>query len=593
MFRKIVKFIKRIWCDDMLEMVGDFETTTNPDDVRVWASCLVDIDTLKVKHLGNNIEGMFEFLKNKNTRVFFHNLKFDGEFILHHVMAKMGYKHNDSKEGGTFQTLITDTGQFYQITVYFEKKNKRYKKVVFQDSLKKLPFKVEKIAKSFKLPIAKGSIDYNTPRAVGHELTEEEKEYIINDCMIVAQALKLQFAEGLTKMTIGSDSLSQFKESIGQAKFEKMFPVLPYLLDKEIRRAYKGGFTYVNPVFKDKRLQGICFDVNSLYPSVMRFCPMPWGFPIPFTGEYVPDVFYPLFIQRLSCEFVLKPGHIPCIQLKNNRAFIATHYLESSNGEIVDLTLTNVDLALFLEHYDVYNLEYILGYKFKSYSGIFNKFIDKWNGVKESSEGGIRELAKLRLNNLYGKFATNPESFTKSPYLSENGVVKYTVNDIELRDAVFTPVGAFITSYARDKTIRTAQALYSRFIYADTDSIYIVGPDVPIGLEIHPTHLGAWKFEGEFTDSKFLRAKTYMKTEAISIEEWDKLPPENQKKYQLNAPKMRYEHIEVKCAGMPDNVKELVNYDNFEVGSAFPGKLTPKRFAGGVVLTPCDFTIKR
>jgi hypothetical protein len=112
----------------MIKLMADFETTTQEDDVRVWASCLVDIDTLKVVDLSNNIDGFFAYVKNKNTRVWFHNLKFDGEFIIYHLMAKMGFKHNDSKEPGTFQTLITDTGQFYQITIYFDKFNKRYMK---------------------------------------------------------------------------------------------------------------------------------------------------------------------------------------------------------------------------------------------------------------------------------------------------------------------------------------------------------------------------------------------------------------------------------------------------------------------------------
>ena len=69
----------------MIRLVGDFETTTQEEDVRVWASCLVDIDSLEVAQLGNDIEGFIEYVEDKNTTVYFHNLKFDGEFILHLV----------------------------------------------------------------------------------------------------------------------------------------------------------------------------------------------------------------------------------------------------------------------------------------------------------------------------------------------------------------------------------------------------------------------------------------------------------------------------------------------------------------------------
>ena len=48
----------------------------------------------------------------------------------------------------------------------------------------------------------------------------------------------------------------------------------------------------------------------------------------------------------------------------------------------------------------------------------------------------------------------------------------------------------------------------------------------------------------------------------------------------------------VTCAGMPDNVKKLVSYENFKTGSTFNGKLMPKRYRGGIILEETTFTIK-
>ena len=96
--------------------------------------------------------------------------------------------------------------------------------------------------------------------------------------------------------------------------------------------------------------------------------------------------------------------------------------------------------------------------------------------------------------------------------------------------------------------------------------MHLVGQEPPEGLEIHPTHLGAWKNEGCFEDSKFLRAKTYMETVDGKTK--------------------------VTCAGMPDNVKEKVTYDNFCPGSTFDGKLMPRRYPGGIILEETTFTIK-
>ena len=74
----------------------DFETTTDPLDVRVWASCAVDIETLETAFIGNSIDSFFEWLSDKNTVCYFHNLKFDGEFILSYLLTH-GYKYSDSK----------------------------------------------------------------------------------------------------------------------------------------------------------------------------------------------------------------------------------------------------------------------------------------------------------------------------------------------------------------------------------------------------------------------------------------------------------------------------------------------------------------
>ena len=66
-----------------------------------------------------------------------------------------------------------------------------------------------------------------------------------------------------------------------------------------------------------------------------------------------------------------------------------------------------MDLKLFKEHYDIFNVKYIDGWKFKGMRGMFSQYIDKW--IEKKNEGtitknkGIRTLAKLMLNSLYRK----------------------------------------------------------------------------------------------------------------------------------------------------------------------------------------------
>lgn len=327
---------------------------------------------------------------------------------------------------------------------------------------------------------------------------------------------------------------------------------------------------------------GTVLDVNSLYPSVMYEKELPFGEPIFFQGEYKQDKVYSLYIQMITCSFKLKKNKIPTIQIKNNRSFFrANEYLESSQNEIVCLVLTNVDLKLFFEQYDVYDLEYICGWKFKGITGIFKDYIDKWITKKNKAtlEGnkGQRTLAKLMLNALYGKFATSLDVQSKIPYLGEDEIIHYSLSEKEQKDGIYLPIGAFITAYAREKTIRTSQAIkdysiekYGKdlYYYSDTDSIHTGLPieELKKFCDIDPVKLGAWKHEGDFTKARFVRQKCYL--EEIDGE------------------------INITCAGMPKSCYDFVKWETFKTGFTCGGKLTFKHVKGGVILVETDFTIK-
>lgn len=550
-----------------MRFTADFETTTNPDDCRIWATGICSIDEKLDFCYGNNIEYfLWHASKHKNATYYFHNLKFDGEFIINHLFRNdFSYLTNRRYlTPHSFTTLISDKGQFYSMEIMLDEGNR----IKILDSLKILPFSVDEIAKGFNLPINKLEIDYSKEREIGHKLDEQEVDYLRVDVEIMARSLKILFDQGLTQMTQGSNALHDYKKIIGKKNFARWFPIPTY--DFDIRQSYKGGFTYCDPRFQGMDIgEGIVLDVNSLYPSVMYYEKLPYGEGIFFEGKYMKDDLYDLHVQMLTCQFELKENHIPTIQLKNNLSFIPTQYLSSSGDEEVTMCLTSVDLKLFFEHYNVYNITYHSGWKFKSTTGLFKDYIDKWNKIKvESTINGnkaMRTLAKLMLNALYGKFALNPHVQSKHPYF-EDDMVKYRLGEKETRDPIYIPVGTFITAWARYKTISSAQKVYDRFLYADTDSLHLIGTEIPAELEIDPVKLGAWKHESTFTRARFIRQKTY-------IEEIDG-------------------NINITCAGMPSRCYQHVTWDNFVKGSSFPGKLQFTHVKGGIVLKDIDFTIK-
>lgn len=554
------------WVDteevEMKMYSADFETTTDIDDCRVWAWAVCDIDDIDDIAHGNDMISFLEYCESLcNCKMYFHNLGFDGAFIIDHL-ERAGWIWTDERVSWhSYKTLISDMNQVYAIELYFSEK--RYVKIY--DSFKIIPLSVKNMAKAYNLPIQKGSIDYEAKREIGHQLTDEEIEYIDGDVKITAYVLSQFFAQGLTRITAGSNALQDYKNMCGGHKnFRYAYPVLSDEEDEFIRAAYRGGFTYVKPDRVGKRVgNGMVFDVNSLYPSVMASCDgeiLPLGNPLWFDGEPEKDDSRPLWIASITCEFELKPEHIPSLQIKSNWRFKPTEYLESSNG-IVNVILTNVDWELMNEQYDILFHEFNGGYSFQASPDQFKEYVSKWTAVKvdagKMGNSGLRQIAKLMLNSLYGKFATRTKVVSRKPVMDDD-VVRYVDMEPENRDPVYLPVGVFVTAYARRKTIRAAQSVYDRFVYADTDSLHILGDELPDVLEVDDYELGKWAHENDFEDGKFLGAKCY--AELVDGE------------------------LVVHVSGMPSRCHSGVTLDNFEIGARYYGKLYPRRVHGGIVL---------
>lgn len=601
----------------MGSFVADFETTTNINDCRVWAYAICEVGNKDEVVIGTTIDEFMDWnMKRKeNDTVFFHNLKFDSQFIMNWLF-KNGYTHTTEptqKASKTFNTLISDKGLFYQVEVIFEKKGKKVNKVVFQDSLKLIPLSVDAIAKSFKLPISKLKIDYDAHNdlPIGSPLTKGEEEYIKHDVQIVAHAIEYFYSQGLNKMTIGSCALTEYKKLIKKRNFDRYFPTPKY--HDDVKQSYRGGFTYLNPKYAEKTVgKGLVLDVNSLYPSVMYDSYLPFGTPIFFNGKYEHDPIYPIYTQMIKCQFEIKKNKIPTIQIKYGYSFRANEYLTTSGDTEVVLCLNSVDLELFLDHYDVYNLEYISGWKFKATKGLFTEYIDKWSNnkiqAKKDGNHGLYLISKLFLNSLYGKFGTDTRVRSKIPYYGEDDEIHYKDGKTEYKDGIYIAMASFITSYARKKTITSAQKVMNnynnglskaQFVYADTDSLHIVlnGEDEQeflknCELDIHPTKLGAWDNESKFISAKFLRQKCYIEKEIITEDDYLKgIKEENN--YLYSKDKKGYYKLKITVAGMPTTCYPYVNFDNFNIGASYKGKKQPKIVPGGVVLSEIDFTIKK
>lgn len=622
--------------------MGDFETTVfdNQTYTEVWAAAMVPFWTEEVSIL-HSIDDMFNKLKNLygNICIFFHNLKFDGSFWIpfleqtlklqqaYMVLEKDGqktYRWIEQKymQNNTYKYMISDRGQWYNIII---KVNNKF--IEIRDSLKLLPFSVEEIGRSFKTKHKKLTMEYKGVRYAGCEITDEEKEYIANDVLVVKEALEIMFNEGHNGVTIGSCCLKEFKKTYDKWDYQIFFPNLYDMkIDEEygaptagdyVRKAYRGGWCYLVPekagwIHKD----GLTADVNSLYPSMMssqsgnRY---PVGKPTFWKGDYIPEQARKpgrYYFVRVRTRFYLRKNYLPFIQLKNSFLYIGTENLTTSdvrdeNGNYcetvempdgtlrstaVTMTMTMTDWELFKKHYELVDTEILDGCWFFSKIGIFDEYIDKYAEMKKTSKGARRTLAKLFLNNLYGKEAASTDSSFKIAYVKEDGVIGFFPVKENAKAPGYIPCGAAITSYSRCFTITAAQQNYygpneRGFIYADTDSIHCdLKPEEVKGITVHPTEFCCWKLESYWDEAIFTRQKTYI--EHVTHEDGEP----------IETP-----FYDVKCAGMPKKSKQIFldkmeadEYDltDFKIGLKVEGKLTPKRIRGGVVLQETTYEMR-
>ena len=617
----------------------DFETTvySGQQDTEVWASAVVELGTEDVTILHSIGETLQYFRSLKcNMICYYHNLKFDGNFWLYYLIHDLGWKQATHKnEDGTidwdakwhllnneFEYMISDEGQWYSITM----KVNNYI-IQLRDSLKLLPFSVKAIGKAFQTKHQKLNMEYTGLRYAGCEITPEEQRYIANDVLVVKEALEIMFSQGNNKMTIGSCCMAEYKALTGKYQYDEWFPNLYDIpIDKDlhgednagdwIRHSYKGGWCYLvkgkeNNIYKD----GTVADVNSLYPSMMssesgnRY---PIGLPHFWTGNFIPkeaQINNRYFFIRFRTKFYIKHNMLPFIQIKGSWLYKGTEMLETSDvrnpkdGKYYDkyydkeerlqdatvmLTLTCTDYKLFREHYDVKDFEILDGCWFETEIGIFDDYINKYKEIKMNSKGARRTLAKLFLNNLYGKMATNTNSSFKLAYLKDDGSIGFETIDQNHKKPGYIAVGSAITSYARNFTIRAAQANYygadkAGFIYADTDSIHCDLPADKIkGIRVDDRAFCCWKLESSWDKAVFVRQKTYI--EHVTMEN---LEP-------IDKP-----YWNVKCAGMPERCKQVYlnehagkELEDFHVGLKVKGKLLPKRIRGGVLLVETEYEMR-
>ena len=308
------------------------------------------------------------------------------------------------------------------------------------------------------------------------------------------------------------------------------------------------------------------FDFCSLYPSVQVKYPYPTGKPeiilkkdLPSIKDFVYDngdkyfglvklrilppndllfpvlpiivnkkLFFPLCIKCSEDQL----SSTDCYHTDFERSWIGTYvsvevfkaieegYVILEIYEIWNFKRTPDLFKSYIQHFIKQKLEasgYPTGVETDLEKDEYIKHVKDKDGIQLTKEDikrnpPSRTLAKLCLNNLWGKFCQNPDKtqtkicsdytefieavFESNKIISslfmtdKKAVIDYKVPLEEIKPGRYTniPIGAFTTAYARLELYKIMKQLDDRLLYVDTDSLIFISspekPDPPLGSSL-------------------------------------------------------------------------------------------------------------
>lgn len=444
--------------------------------------------------------------------VYFHNLNFDFQFIRDEIYLDY-LTHEDSH-------IIANNGKIIAVKVG---------NLELRDSAMKIPGKLKNIAPLVgleKLESPRGNFDYGWWKT----LTEDDFPYVDQDARIVYRAMKMLHEHGDTFMTQASDGFHEMRATYnkehspngkvgrGATPWVKHYPRLSYGMDARIRRAYYGGINLsfhkgLNVASPDAPI--VHEDVNSEYPTVMRYDPLPYGEPIVITDkEELKD--WELYVLFAQFKLNLKEGMIPWFKPKN----VLTRLEEDDDFDEVawkhpiehmddfePITLSSVDIMTLRQFYDV-KIRFPKNwwaYGFRSEIGAHATYLDKWYlskaEAKAKHDDVLKQRSKLKLNSCYGRFGMRVENeeygFIYDPEIDSHVIHKDTLAIEDMTAPIdkpsYIPMAVFVCAWARHRLLQNVLDVGPEtVIHADTDSVIHQSPPSSFS---HGTEMGAWKIE--------------------------------------------------------------------------------------------------
>lgn len=389
-------------------------------------------------------------------------------------------------------------------------------KITFRDSSALLPFSLKKITENFGVSHAKKDWDHDKTTGV----TEELLEYLKYDLLGLYQSLEAYYSTAIIRKAGQSTTQAGQSIRILRGYLKRPIYALTESIDSEIRPAFFGGRTEIfKPFYRDRKKPLFCFDVNSLYPTVMGA-----------QGNHFPNKFdHETYVYEKNKLGIYRCRvHVPDMYVPPHGVALEGKYLFPTGTFDAFLTTPEIEYGKTLGvSYDITK-----GWIFSDGGEIFSAFIKDLYDIRLNSKSKVEStIAKLLMNSCYGRFALRAD---RQNIVFDDGSVglrplrelkvgdktyRLMTKDIELSSFSNVAAGCYVTAYARihmHKLMLQAGKNGSEMYYTDTDSMYTTH-DFQTG-----TGLGALKLEDTVFDACFLLPKTYRAGDKIVMKGFDK-----------------------------------------------------------------------
>lgn len=394
--------------------------------------------------------------------------------------------------------------------VFMDHRGKEIHKCSFRDSSALLPFGLESLTNSFGVEHKKQKWDHEKTTGVTNELVE----YLMDDCRGLYEVLDKFYNWDLIKASGPASTMAGQAMKVFRTFLHRPIKSLKNHNDAFVRSSYFGGRTEIfKPLFLGNKNQKLyCYDVNSLYPYIMRECEFPTNFRST-TFDYLPDEmgFYEAVIDVPKNMYIPplptihKVNKTPKLIFPTGRIRGVWSTVEIEYAKSLGCKVVSTGCGMLFDNG---------GYIFKDY---INTLYSMRMKAKEENDGVTDTLTKLLMNSLYGRFGLNLDrenlvfdngepdlEFHREIALDPKCIIRLMKKPIKLKSFTNVAISAWVTSNSRIHMHKYFMSNPGAMYYTDTDSLFTTDSFDSGKL------LGELKLEYECEQACFLLPKTYI-----------------------------------------------------------------------------------